>query len=114
MREAWRAHRSGRPSRRIHKRTIETLAEMICGGSGGMTGYAWSGFPYRSSSQLSRFFGDCDLPYSHDGSTRKSWAESVLQELNGGPSISPQLPADGIIRVIQELMAKDRFAADVD
>jgi hypothetical protein len=29
-------------------------------------------FQYRSSSHITEFFGDCDLDYVHDGSTR--WA----------------------------------------
>lgn len=89
---------------RLSSRTISDLAELICGGSGGSGGFNWKNFPYRSSSQLTQFFHSCDLPYGHDGSTRKYWVENVLEELNQGTVTLQQLPPDSIIRIAQELM----------
>ena len=76
---------------------------MICGAAGG-AGFERSNFRYRSSTYLTEFFANCDMDYAHDGSTRKSWVVDVLLKLNTGPTTNPQLPSDGIIRVIQELL----------
>lgn len=91
-------------------RTINELAEIICGASGSQEGYRWPNFPYRTSYQLTRFFRNCDLEYVHDGTTRSSWVESVLTELGAGITSIPQLPADSIIRVIRELMESEYFS----
>lgn len=54
---------------------LESLAEFICGDDDAR-------FPtYRSSSHLTRFFDGLQLPYAHDGSTRKWWVLGVLQVL---------------------------------
>ena len=89
---------------------------MICGGSGGMGGgFSRPHFGYRSSSYLTEFFTNCDLPYVHDGSTRRQWVQGKLEELNAEPAQSPLLPPNGIIRVIQELMdASDATTDDPD
>lgn len=102
---------------RLSPRTISDLAELICGGNGGMGGFDWKNFPYRSSSKLTQFFCACNLPYTHDGSTRKYWVESVLKELNQGLVTDQQLPPDSLIRIIQELMDVidyQRFGLDRD
>lgn len=93
---------------RLNRRTLADLAEMICEKAGG-AGFDWVNFPYRSSSYLTEFFANCDLGYVHDGSTRRGWVLSVLEELNAGVASNPQLPADGIVRVIQELMDPAEF-----
>lgn len=95
---------------KLHKRTLLDLAEMICGAAGG-AGFERRNFRYRSSSYLTEFFLNCDMDYTHNGSTRKSWVFEVLTELNAGPSSNPQLPPDGIVRVIQELMDAGDFQA---
>jgi hypothetical protein len=89
---------------KLSLRTISDLAELICGGNGSMGGFHWKNFPYRSGSQLTQFFISCNLHYEHDGSTRKSWVEKVLSELNQGLVTSQSLPPESIIIVIQELM----------
>lgn len=78
--------------------TIDQLALMICGDQ------PYSFFPYRSSSYLTHFFRDIDLKYEHDGSTRKWWVSSVLEELNAGKNTDPDLPADGIKLAIEFLL----------
>lgn len=77
---------------------------MICGASGGMGGFAWDNFPYRSSTYLTEFFEASGLEYSHDGSTRKNWVVDRLDELNGLPAPQPQLPSPQITRIVQELL----------
>lgn len=77
---------------------------MICGASGHGSDYEWEDFPYRSSSYLTQFFENCDLPYAHDGSTRKWWVQTVLDKLNRGPTTNRFLPPDTLVRVVQELM----------
>ena len=90
---------------KLTKRSIQTLAEMICGASGGMGGgFRWDNFPYRSSTCLTEFFEAGGFEYSHDGSTRKNWVVDRLSELNGLPAPQPQLPSPETTRVIQELL----------
>lgn len=94
---------------RLSNRTIADLAEQICGAHGGGS-FEWENFPYRTSSQLTRFFRNCDLSeYRHPGSTRHLWVEEVLVELNKGPVTVPGLPPDPIVRVLQELTDPTEF-----
>jgi len=92
----------------LQKRALSELAEMICGAAGG-EGFQRKNFRYRSSSYLTDFFLNCDMDYTHDGSTRKSWVLDILASLNAGPASNPQLPPDGIVRVVQELMDAGDF-----
>ena len=84
---------------------------MICGASGGGGSFEWPSFPYRTSSQLTEFFSKCDLDYTHDGSTRKSWVLQVVDELNQRPASRSALPSDALLRVIQELLDPIEFAS---
>jgi hypothetical protein len=55
--------------------TLEVLAEFICGDDD-------SRFPlYRTGSSQTRFFHGIGINASHDGSTRKWWTLSILQQL---------------------------------
>ena len=92
---------------RLSPSTISTLAEFICGSS--QPQYSWDAFRYRSSSLLTEFLQKCDLPYAHDGSTRKWWVKDVLNELNAGPASNVGLSADAMIRVIQELLEPTQY-----
>lgn len=86
---------------------------MVCGWSGGDTSSeAGTNFPYRTGSQLTEFFFNCDLAYRHDGSTRYRWVKGVLQELNELPASDRALPSDALIRVIQELLDPAEFLPD--
>jgi hypothetical protein len=94
----------------LKPRTLHDLAEMVTGGSGGFmldggdrAGIGGS-FPYRSSSSLTDFFRSCDTDYVHQGDSRVPWTEGILAELNKGSCARHDLPADLIVRVIQELM----------
>jgi hypothetical protein len=97
---------------KLKTRTLRDLAEMVTGGAAsGWSGSAskWDKFPYRSSGRLTDFFIDCDLEYRHDGGSRVPWTQGVLTELNDGPASKPQLPSDGIVRVVEELMDPANF-----
>lgn len=86
---------------KLSDRVLEKLAEMVVGDH--------SEFPYRSSHFITRFFKRCGLPFVHDGSTRRIWAQDRLAELNLGTSQSPDLPSDDLVRVITELFDSDDF-----
>ena len=90
---------------RLSGRTLNTLADMICG-------EVWDNFPYRTGSQLTEFFSNCDLGYHHDGSTRKWWVVEVLKELNQLPASDGDLPPDGLLKVVQELLDPTQYADD--
>jgi hypothetical protein len=82
---------------------LSKISEMICGDS------PFSYFPYRSSSQLTRFFIDLDLDYVHDGSTRRLWVNDALKELNAKPPAATGLPSREIIKVIEYVLHPDNF-----
>jgi len=57
----------------MDSQTLESLAEIICGDGGPI---------YRTGSELTRFFHRVGFSnFSHDGSTRKWWTLSVLEQL---------------------------------
>ena len=63
---------------RLDDATLELLADFICGDNS-------ERYPvYRSSSYLTRFFQSIGINATHDGSTRKWWVLSVLQQLPPG------------------------------
>ena len=62
------------PRMHLHRKTLDKLAELICGGgqSGSGREYGDPNFVYRSSSSLTAFFRDqCNLNYVYQGETRK-------------------------------------------
>lgn len=87
---------------KLSKATLDVLAELICGAAG-HGGFAWQNFPYRSSSYLTAFFRKCDLPYQHDGFTRKYWVYDVLEEVNEKISAESSLPSPEMCAVIKQL-----------
>lgn len=84
--------------------TVDELAEMICGNPP-YDKY----FPYRSSSYLTRFFRGVNLDYVHDGSTRRWWVASVLEELNNQQDPDPDLPPPKLVKVIEYLLNPIHF-----
>lgn len=85
-------------------RTLEQVAEMICGDK------PESYFRYLSGPNLSRFFRDADTDFAHDGSTRRFWVADVLQKILDYPSANPLTPPDAMLRVIRLLMdSEDAF-----
>lgn len=102
---------------RLSGRSLDALAEIICGDKEAGSGRrSWGEhFPYRSSSYLTRFFRTCDLDYVHDGSTRKWWVLRVLEEINRAPASASTLPSEPILRVVAELLDPLEFhQADLD
>jgi hypothetical protein len=85
---------------KFRKRTLDELADMICGNFPQET----RRFKYRSSSYLTQFFADCDLDFVHDGSTRRYWVAEQLAQLLAGPQSRPTAPPDAFARVIKVLM----------
>ena len=84
-------------------RTIDSVADMICGNYDASKSF----FVYRSSSQLTRFFRDCDTDYQHDGSTRANWVAWVLKEILSEPQPNEFTPSEAFARVIETLMDRE-------
>jgi len=82
---------------------LGNIARMICGDA------PYNVFPYRSSSYLTSFFEEIDLPYVHDGSTRFWWVRSVLNELNSKPSEQEGLPSKEMVKIVEYLLHPDHF-----
>jgi hypothetical protein len=93
---------------KLSRPAIMKLAEMICGNE------AFTHFPYRSSSFLTKFFIDLDLDYVHDGTTRAAWVQDTLNELNNKESSDSKTPSREICRVIESLVDPDCFLFDDD
>ncbi|MCK4869546.1 MAG: hypothetical protein KAS93_00375 [Gammaproteobacteria bacterium] len=91
--------------KQIENHTLEMIAEMICGDR--------ISFPYRSSSFLTSFFSDdLELPYSHDGSTRKWWVLSVIKELNQNDFNFNDILSDEVLRVLENLFNIKYFLSE--
>jgi hypothetical protein len=80
------------------QRTVDEIADMVCGNGEGVP------FIYRSSSQITRFFRDADTDYAHDGSTRAAWVSSVIEQLLAEPHPDAQTPPTTFCNVIATLM----------
>jgi hypothetical protein len=91
---------------KLNRPAILKLAEMICGN------LEFDYFPYRSSSQLTKFFIDLDLDYVHDGGTRHIWVQDVLNQLNDKESSDDNFPNRDLTRVIESLINPDYFLFD--
>jgi hypothetical protein len=86
-------------------RNMRALAECVIGDA--------KHFPYRSSSYISEFFEDCDLPFRHDGSTRAIWATDRLTELLAEPSTQPNALPPRFVHLFRTLMDRSE-AVDGD
>lgn len=91
---------------KIGRPALMKLAEMICGNG------VFNHFPYRSSSFLTKFFIDIDLDFVHDGSTRQTWVQEVLNKLNDQSNEHENLPNRDLIKVITSLVNPDYFLFD--
>ena len=80
---------------KLPDRVLEGLAKMVCGDA--------RHFPYRTGSELTKFFKRCGFTFEHDGSTRKDWTHARLAELNLGTSQLVDLPSADLCRVISEM-----------
>lgn len=91
----------------FRKRTLERLGDLICGNLGadvprGDAEPAY--FLYRSSTYITEFFGELDMDWEHDGSTRHRWVAGVLEQLLAEPHEGPAHPPESFCRVIDHLM----------
>ena len=86
---------------KLSDRTLEGLGKMVVGDA--------RHFPYRTGTAVTKLFKRCGLHFIHDGSTRATWAEHRLAELNLGTAQSVDLPSDDICRVITELFDPDDY-----
>ncbi len=77
-------------------RNLRALADMVVGNA--------NYFAYRSSSYITEFFQDCDLEYSHDGSTRWAWTANKLAEVLAIPSAGVNILPDRFIAILRRLM----------
>ncbi|MEK7993946.1 MAG: hypothetical protein AAB403_09105 [Planctomycetota bacterium] len=86
---------------KFRPRTVQALADMICGNTdGGKTPL----FKYRSSSYLTEFFMECDLDYQHSNETRKWWVAEKLELILDMPHPNAQTPPPTFAKVIELLM----------
>lgn len=83
---------------KFKSRNLRNFAEMVIGDA--------EYFPYRSSSNITRFFEDCDLDFVHDGSTRWSWTVERLTELLNEPQSTAFALPDRFVHVLRVLMHK--------
>jgi hypothetical protein len=88
---------------KLGRPAIKRLSEMICGNE------TFPNFPYRKSSELTKFFFDLDMDYAHDGSSRASWVESVLIELNEKSDEETNSPSHELCKLIEYLLHPDHF-----
>ena len=90
----------GENSMKFRRRTLDEIAEMICGNFPQEESY----FPYRSSSYLTRFFQDADTDFTHNGTTRSWWVSQTLEAIMAEPAKDAMTPPDAFRRVIEILM----------
>ncbi|HQN89483.1 MAG TPA: TIR domain-containing protein [Methanoregulaceae archaeon] len=85
--------------------SISQIALMICGEN------QYQGiFPYRSSSYLTAFFRDIDLPYEHHGESRRWWVQGILDSINGKTDSGIEyLPHPEFVKIIEHLLDPSEF-----
>src|SRR5450631_2431287 len=86
------------------QRNLRAIAECVIGDN--------TSFPYRSSSKITLFFDECDLPFAHDGSTRWAWTVGRLAELLADPSSQPHTLPLRFARVLRVLLDRTDAADD--
>jgi hypothetical protein len=86
-------------------RNLRAVAEMVIGDD--------KRFQYRSSSYITKFFEECDLDFTHDGSTRWAWTTDRLAELLADPQPQANTLPPRFMVVLRTLMDK-RDALDGD
>lgn len=85
-------------------RNLRAISECVIGDN--------SCFEYRTSSNITRFFEDCELDFVHDGSTRWSWTSDRLEELLQDPQTSANTLPERFVYVLRMLLSKDDAADD--
>ncbi|WP_369264074.1 hypothetical protein [Streptomyces sp. R35] len=93
---------------KFRRRTLEMLGDLICGNLGADIPQGDAEpryFPYRSSTYITEFFGELDMDWEHDGSTRHRWVADVLEQLLAEPHEGLAHPPESFSRVIDHLMS---------
>jgi hypothetical protein len=90
---------------RFRQRTINELADMICGNYQGEKDL----FRYRTGKGLAEFFHDAHAFFEPDPweNSRAQWTVNALDKIFDEPSPSPTAPPDGFARVISLLMEQE-------
>jgi len=92
---------------KFKSRNLRDIAEMVIGDA--------KHFPYRSSSYITRFFEECDLDFTHDGTTRWAWTADRLADLLNEPQPAAYALPEKFVHVLRVLMDKsDADAEDSD
>jgi len=91
--------------RRLDDRTLETVAELICGG-----GQGYENIPgrYRTASEIWRFLSAAGVDPPPFSGTRKWWTLDVLRDLNRGPD--GDIVPKGIDRILLRLVDTREYA----
>jgi hypothetical protein len=85
-------------------RNLRAIAECVIGDN--------ACFPYRSSSKITMFFEECDLPFAHDGTTRWAWTVDRLAELLADRSPQSHALPLRFARVLRVLLDRADAADD--
>lgn len=88
---------------KFKSRNLRAIAECIIGDN--------KSFKYRSSTYITEFFEECDLPFQHDGSTRWAWTSDRLAELLD-ESCPPNMLPPRFVHVLRVLMHKSEATED--
>jgi hypothetical protein len=89
----------------FHRRTLNSLGELICGNPGGGVDGDPKYFEYRSSMFITEFFADLGTDWIHDGSTRHQWVAGVLESILAEPHDGPTHPPETFCRLVDQLMS---------
>lgn len=93
---------------RSRGRPLDDLGELVCGNLGSdnpKEGDEPRYFPYRSSSNITRFFEELDTDWTHDGSTRHRWVGDVIATMLEDPHDGPTHPPLSFCRLVDHLMS---------
>jgi len=96
----------------ISEKSLQKIAEMVCGANGTTGGFSWPNFPYRSGPRLSEFFCQAGLPHRHSVGGRKYWVLEVLAKENVSHASNPMLPSDTMVLILQHLLDARTFAEE--
>jgi hypothetical protein len=83
---------------KFKNRNLRALGECVVGDA--------DHFPYRSSYRITQFFEECDLDFTHDGTTRPMWAADRLAELLEDPQPAPNRLPERFMNLLRVLMHK--------
>jgi uncharacterized protein (TIGR02391 family) len=95
--------------RRLDDRTLENVAEVICGGG---PGYENVPGPYRTGADIHRFLSAAEVDPPPFSGTRKWWTLEVLRQLNRGAD-GDAVP-EGIERVLLRLVDAHEYVDSLE